>query len=481
MPDRLPYGAARHGAALAAPVTSRMTTGVVIEVHPATQSYRVRTAFGELREVPRICRDPGDNVLLPTNTVVVLHNELDGRWHIDGVLKQMPTLERNLNQVRVTNVPNVGGSDPQQELTEGAANFSAPGDPVDMLPNDWVRHSGDGNFSGVLSGGMNVMHSAPFAQIRTHAVTNSVEILAHEYRHVSSMGDLEIKNDGGKTSLTWRAGSDQSTENGADATNWTFRLDVGAEGNLFRFRVTAPGGQTLSEVHISPDGKMALTNMGGTDVTTTGYREDVLEDRTAVTHGNQAQTVMGVETHVVGAARATRVTQNDELTVGGGQATSVTGNQVLTIGGSLTQSIGASSRIDINSGYLDVVLGDPAKLGTEPGPLCFVNFKGDVQVKPGPAGGKFTAFGSLPGSVELGADAISSPRPDGSMGTSSSAQYSAMLFEQFQSMMSAFLNWADTHTHPTAVGPSSTALPPAGAIVNPLLTPIQSLRVKLGG
>lgn len=464
---------------MATPVVSRMLTGAVVEYFSGTHSYRVRTGRGELAEVPRIARDPGDNVVLPVGTMVVLHNEL-GFWVIDGILKQAPAGAQGFNQVSVSEAPNIGGNDPQNTQDENAASYRGAGDPKDMLPGDWVRHSGDGNFVGVLAGGMNTLHSAPFAQVRTHAVTNSVEILAHEYRHLSSMGDLEIKNDGGKTSLVWRAGADQSTENGANATNWTLRLDVGAEGNLCRFRVTTPQGQTLSEVHISPEGKLSVVAADGVDVTTSDYREDVRGGRISHVDGEFTQAVGGAEARTVGADRDTQIAQNDKLAIGGGQAVNVTGNQAITIGGSLAQSIGASSRIDVVSGYLDVVLGDLAKAGKEPGSLCFVNYKGDVQVVPAQQG-KFTAFGSMPGCIELGADAIPTPRADGSTGNSSVAPYSGMLFEMFNSMMSTLLNALDTHTHGSAMGPTTPPVIPFSPIVNPQVSPIQSQRVKLGG
>lgn len=479
MPDRLPTGAARTGAALATPVVARMLTGAVVEYFSSTHSYRVRTGRGELAEVPRIARDPGDNTILPVGTIVVLHNDL-GFWVIDGVLKQTPANAQEFNRISVSEAPNIGGNDPQNTQDINAASYRGSGDPKDMLPNDWVRHSGDGNFMGVLAGGMNTMHSAPFAQVRTHAASNSVEILAHEYRHLSSMGDLEIKNDGGKTSLVWRAGADQSTENGANATNWTLRLDAGAEGNLFRFRVTTPQGQTLSEIHVSPEGKLSLVAADGVDITSNSFREDVLGDHASNVDGALAQTIGGEETRSVGADRTTLITQNDKLAVGGGQAVNVTGNQAITIGGGLTQSIGTSSRIDVVSGYLDVVLGDLAKLGKDPGSLCFVNYKGDIQVLPGPSG-KFTAFGNVPGSIELGADAIPVPRADGSTSNNSVATYSAMLFEHFNSMMTTLLNALDTHVHGSAMGPTTNPVVPFTPVVNPQITPIQSLRVKLGG
>lgn len=457
-----------------------MALGSVIEYFSGTHTYRVRIGSGELSEVPRVCSDPGDNTILPVDTMVVLHDEL-GFWVIDGVLKQTPMYSREFNRISTSEAQNVGGENPQNAQSENASSYRGSGDPRDMLPNDWVRHSGDGNFMGVHAGGMNSMSSGPFAQVRTHATTNSVEVIAHEYRHISSMGDLEIVNDGGKTSLTWRAGSDQSTENGSNAQNWTLRVDAGAAGDLFRFRVTTPQGQTLSEMHISPEGKLSLVGTGGVDITSKDYREDVTGARVAVTEGAFTQEIGGAEARIVGGERTTQVTLNDTHSVGGGQALNVTGNQVLTIGGGLTQSIGASSRIDQVKGYLDLVLADPLKGGIPGNSLCLINYGGDVHIQPSATLGKAVIFGSMPGSVELGADAIPIPREDGSTTSQSIAPFSAMIFEQFNAMMSAFLTWADTHVHPTAVGPSATALPPAQPIVNPLLPPIQSLRVKIGG
>jgi len=480
MTNKLHHYAVRTGRALATPVVQRMCTGVVLEYFSGTQSYRVRTGTGELSEIPRITHDPGDNTILPVDTVVVLHNEL-GFWVIDGVLKQTPVFPTEFNRARVTEFSAVGGDDPLNEQSNNAASYRGAGDPRDLLPSDWVRHSGDGNFIGALAGGMNVLHSAPFAQVRTHAVTNSVEVLAHEYRHLSAMGTLEILSDGGKTSLHWRAGADQGTENGAGAGNWTLRFDAGAGGDLLRLRVTTPQGQTLSELHLDPEGRMALTGVGGVDITSGAtLRQDVLEDARTVIGGSCFETVSFDAISSVGGSCQASVGGNSLVTIGGGASANVTGDQLFTVGGHVTGVVGKSSRVDVNEGYLDVVLGDPLK-GKGGGAFSVVNYGGDILLQPSSTAGKLVAFGSMPGSVMLGADAIPKPRDDGSLTSESMAPYSAMLFEHFNSMMSTLLNLLDTHVHPSAVGPTGPPLIPSSPAVTPLLTPIQSLRVKLGG
>jgi hypothetical protein len=245
---------------------ARWETGIIRDYRAATRTYVVQLSSGrEPREMPRLVRDPGDTAILPRDTLVVVHDEL-GFPVIDSVLPQAPTNPVELAPTRVSEVRGVGGEDPVYAPPSDAATFRQPNDPTDVLSGDRVMAGQDGNLMAVLTGGTNVVKSSPFAQVRTHALNDMVEIISRVYRHITAMGDLRITNDGGKTSLIWRAGADQSTENGAGEENWTLRLDAGATGDLFNFEVTTPHGNTLAKIHMAADGRLEFTGVGGVDV-----------------------------------------------------------------------------------------------------------------------------------------------------------------------------------------------------------------------
>jgi hypothetical protein len=57
-------------------------------------------------------------------------------------------------------------------------------------------------------------------------------------------------------------------------------------------------------------------------------------------------------------------------------------------------------------------------------------------------------------------------------------------YEPMKEMIEAFLDWADSHTHLTAMGPSSpaqaAATGPATVKVKPKIEPVKSTRVMVG-
>jgi hypothetical protein len=245
----------QFGASIKAGGRKAWELGIIIDYSSASRTYKVRTASGLLpNEVPRLIRDPGDMSIIPRDTTVVLHDEL-GFLVIDSILPQAPSQPVELAPTRVTEIRGIGGEDPIYQSDEDAAKFRQPNEPQDLLAGDRVIASKDGNLVAVLAGGTNVIKSSPLAQIRTHSLTDMVEIISNVYRHISALGDLKITNVNGRTSLIWRAGSNQLTENGAGEENWTIRLDAGATGDLFNLEITTPDGNTLSKIHMSADGK----------------------------------------------------------------------------------------------------------------------------------------------------------------------------------------------------------------------------------
>jgi hypothetical protein len=484
---------------MAPPGPGRWTTGVVIDYDPTTQNYRLSIeGVGYNETAPRLARDPGDLTILPPDTIVVVHDAL-GYWVIDAVLKQAPITPSNLPPPTISEVRGVGGEDPARaDIGEDGARPAnrAPTDSVDTLAGDWIRRSPDGNFLGALAGGVNVMQSAPFAAIRTHALEELVEIFAHQYRHISAMGNFEIKTDNGKTSLVWRAGADQGDENGPGQENWTIRLDVGATGDLFDLSITTPDGNLLSRIHMSSSGKLQLIGVDGVDIVSGGDPKVVGKEVTASSKdveikGSLTQAIGQDMATQVGGSREASISGNDSVMFGNDKSEVVSRDYNSTINGHWRQKVVGGMvpapgvpayELELMNGGVTFVMSDVLTGANPAGMASFnvINNFGGVNFVCAPtAAGGFNVITALPGSVNLGATGTAIKLPNGSWQIGAVAPFGVMMYEPFMAMMTALLVLLDSHVHITAVGPT-TPIPIFTAAVSPLLPLIRSLRVSVG-
>ena len=453
---------------------------------------------GIIHDVPRLVGDPGEVGILAPGTIVVLHNEL-GFTVISSVLKGAATGAVEVNPARVSEIRGVGGEDGVYDQKNASADARAPNDPIDVIANDWLRKGVDNNFVGVMSGGTNILHSSPMAQIRTHGVNEMVEVFANLYRHISSMGNLEIVNDGGKTSLTWRAGADQSTENGANAENWTLRLDAGAAGDLFRLSVTTPHNNTLCEVHMSADGRLSLTGVAGVDISsgTRGTaREDVAENKEVSVLGDMSTTVKGEVTETFDAGKTTIVAKNDitsagadlQETIGRDRLTHIANKLITTVegGGKTPPPDEANIAIlwDAVNGGIESVTGNKG-VSTVKQSQNFVNYAGDFNVAV-PSSGKVHFISKGDDSVILGADGTATDQKSfkGHKFDVTVPKHHVCMWEEFEKFAQTLMEWCDTHVHLTAMGPSSPASAGAtkelSAKLKSKIEPVKSTRVLVG-
>ena len=473
------------------------------DVHPETQTYEIIGGSGGwIPDVRRLVEDPGTVGMLPRGTEVVVQYQL-GYPIIQGVLKGAVTGAVELTPARVSEVRGVGGEDGVYARGNDVSNSRAPNDPVDVLAGDWARKSRHNNMIGVLAGGTNVVSSSPMAQIRTHGINDMVEVFANLYRHVSSLGNMEIINDGGKTSLIWRAGADQLTENGANVENWTLRLDAGKIGDLFRLSVTTPHNNTLCELHMSADGRLSLTGVAGVDISSGARgtaREDVAENKEVSVLQNMSTSVAGAVFNAVGGGRETLVGTNDSVatgndlkeTVGHDRLTHVSNNLKTTVeGGSPLQPppVGSVAILwEAVNGGIESVTGNPAN-GATPTPKQsqnFVNYAGNFNfaIQPTAPDGKFVLISTGTDSVLLGANGAASSTPTGHT-FSPSATHHVCMWEEFKQLADTMITWCDEHVHLTGMGPtgpaSAGAVGPLSAKASSKVEPVKSTRVLVGG
>lgn len=468
---------------------------------PQAQTYTVvGGSSGPMPDVRRLVEDPGVVGVLPRGTEVVVHYEL-GFPVIASVLKSAASSAVEVNPARVSEVRGIGGEDGVYDQKNPSSVARAPNDPVDVISDDWIRKSRHNNMIGVLAGGTNIVSSSPMAQVRTHSVNDMVEVFANVYRHISALGNLEIVNNGGKTSLIWRAGSDQATENGANAENWTIRLDAGATGDLFRLSVTTPNNNTLCEFHMSADGRLSLTGVAGVDISSGARgtaREDVAEHKEVSVLKNMATTVGGDVSENFKGAKETIVATNDTVSSGNDLKETIGHDRLTHIANTLKTTVEGGGKTpppdegnlaiiwDAVNGGIETVTGNPGSGATSSPKQAqsFINYAGDFNFIV-PSKAKFNLVSTDDDSVLIAAGGSATSTSKGHTYSIETPKHHVCMWEEFEKVVNAIMDWADDHVHLSAMGPTgpakSSATGPMTAKVKDKIPDVKSKRVMVGG
>lgn len=356
-------GALRRGRTDDAP---RFERGTVVVYHSATHSALVRTDSGRsLRDVPQMIRGPGDYHHLPPGTSVIVSWDL-GYPVIIGCL-DFAGAPQVTSSVSITGTEGFGDDDPIQPTT-GANNYKPPGAPTDLGPGDWAKVGPLGNHVAVLDGGVTTL-GALSAQLRSLAGAGVLQLVARKLHAISDFGQWRTENDQGRTSFILRAGSNQSTQTGLDEQHWGIRLDLGASGDLFDFRITEPEGRTLFRLHAGADGRVQIYGNGGVDLSTGGggtgeLRQDVGGSRQHSVAGNASEAIGGDLKETVSGSVSTQVDRDRTSTIGGDDTLFAAGNRATAVGGHEVHvvtghgaSVGLETRV-VSGGWI-VDIGNP--------------------------------------------------------------------------------------------------------------------------
>jgi hypothetical protein len=295
----------------ATPNSTRGTRGKVIGVNSQDYTYQVlENGSTNPITIGRLLQDPSDATLLPTGTQVAISREY-GLPLIIGVIP-FTAGQSIIPPVAATSSSEVA----QPAISGGGGVYRLPHQPANLLPGDKVTVSPDGNYIGAMAGGMNTMKSG-LAEIRTHRLKDLAEVICRNFRLISDMGISEIKSEDGRVNWSFRGGAHQATESGVDQENWSIRIDLGAEGDLFHFELSQPDGTSLFRLQVNAEGGVELYGADGID---------------QISGRNWVESTLGTHTVTVGS--------NETKTVGGQQQETVNGNRTKTVSGSETRIVG---------------------------------------------------------------------------------------------------------------------------------------------
>lgn len=425
--------------------------GTVIEYHSDRYTAKVRTERGRvLTGVPRLRSMPGDVAPLSPGTEVLLSFDY-GFPIIMGVLA-MPA-QRGTTEGSPFSVTDQDPDGPSQSRLE-VGNFRGPNEPTDLVAGDQAFIGQEGNSIGALTGGTNVMRSTPLSQVRTHSIGEMVEIISRNFRHVTDMGEMSISNTDGRVNMSFRGGTDQRSETGADEENWSIRMDLGSEGDLFNFELTTPRGQTLFRFHVDAEGHVEIFGINGVDLqsgTRTGgqHTEDHSGDSTRTVRGNRASRTTGSETRSAGSV--TQSIDNDHvLSAGNDILTSALRDVTVGAGRNLFFSVQGGGDgenavfYDVNSGDWLVDIGSSTN---QNGNYHVRTVAGDMSFE-STLGGDFTVS-TQTGNIltESQQVKLSTSQPDSVILGGNSLASHLVKWEELQRHLLQLYRALDTHTH----------------------------------
>jgi hypothetical protein len=426
--------------------------GTVISVDAGNHVYYVALNSGRAMHMSRIRSHPGDMVLLPIRTQVIVTWAL-GLPYIMGVLPSEVAADTTETPQAITDVPGHGGQDPVLQRNMGAV-ARAPTEPNDILPGDYNGMSPDGAAVSALHGKVAQLRGGPMAKVQAFGETDRVKIVTGIFDFISWMGEAKIINNGGKTSYVWRGGTDQITQTGPDEEKYTIWLDVGHTGDVILLQVKNRQKQVVFRFHVSASGACEIFAAGGMNQHGGGAASDVNPtrihgSRETEVAGASVERVSGNSTHTCEGTHRRNISGDDNRNIGGGQSIYVTSDHQLQVSGNSDETIAGTKTVTGIEGITHEVLADGTyAVNTQLGNIVFTT-----------AAGKFQVRSAVPGSIELGIDPTSH----------------VVKFEELQSVMMSFKAQLDlmfqmirNHTH--AIGPSG--ITPSVELVAGLSAPL---------
>lgn len=454
--------------------------GTIVSVDAQRYSYTVRTMRGRaLPGLPRKRSSPSDLTLLPVGVTVIVRFDL-GTPYIDGVL-DIPADNPTDAGIPTTGVGNASTSDFLASSQTG--NYRANNEPSDMIPGDYLIGNASGARVGVLEGGVAMLMGSGLAAVRAHLLKDLVEIISRNYRHISDMGEFKIENKDGRVNMSFRGASDQASESGADEQNWTIRLDLGSVGDMFNFELTTPEGQTLFRMHVDSDGRCTIFGLDGV-VLQSGARHGEASvneqggNAENIVRGDRTDTVDGAFTTNVGSDAAATVSGNCTTSCGGDHTTATVRDYGVSAGRDVSVTAAKAMTTNVLDGDSKTVVGQTTKpngrysVETLRGRILLKSLQGgniEFETQTGTitnTSRKFVAKTNGSDSVILGGDALVAH---------------ITRFEQFETLVRAFMSAHDTHTHTVSGATSSPPVVGMTATIGRLIAACKSLRVGVGG
>jgi hypothetical protein len=212
--------------------------------------------------------------------------------------------------------------------------------------------------------------------------------------------------------------------------------------------------------------------------------------------GQLNEIVTGAIVQKTGSKRIAEISEDDRTIVGHNKTTSINNHEMRTVGGNLQSTVTGGDALEANplnvavmmkvlngsyvldigneldtaspaamAGYNVFIHNGEITLGQDPGPMAIPAKQSSVSLN-----------SLLPNSIALGGTA--------NPASTNPALLHACVFEALALMMSTLIGLLDSHTHPTAWGPSGPANAPSpggfASSISSMVPNVQSIRVLIG-
>jgi len=434
--------------------------GVIVRVNPAQGSCDVSAGgnyYGNV-PLPGLSRDvegSGGSFEIPRRgTPVVLR--LDVGWPVISQVLPISTDQEAVSRPSFDLDP-TGSSSGDLFPTDDGPTF------LGRMPKD--MHLGDRGWVGnqgqklaVLDGGVVVMEASPMARVEAIQDGDTLVMAGRNARLLTGFGNLEFRDEGGKSSFVFEGGTDQVTQTGAGKENWTVRAEMGgdAEG-LLNFQTRDLGGQQVSSLTLEMDGSERRYNAGNTTVAVDGRHECSIRQgrQTYVQQGSDYLEVRGVREEQIYGNHITEAFDTRFCRVGGDRRDTVMRdwslaamrNMKINVSGDALQSTPLTNALDVvvtNGSVMfdvgNVTAGDTVKAMS--GFKVNTHGPGNVELLANELGMLMMDAALPTASVYVGANIstqATAPKP--------SIFEPAVLGWKFIALMTALIATFDSHTH----------------------------------
>ena len=331
-----------------------------------------------------------------------------------------PTEKQAEYQTKITPVRGFGGEDPAANATGRRSYRWGPGD---LMPGDKVIAGRQGNFLGVLSGGVTKLVGGPLSQILLSKLGDLVRIMARNFEVISDFGTMRMLNRDGAASFEILGNASAKKSNSSKGTDYdyTFRLggkslfDLTLMKDKFQFRVEEDGQafiKTPKSFHIDMGSPPDIKIRGDSRRRVAGNVSDVTDgDAMKVYRGTKTER-MGRAVFVCSGPYNKAISGNETRTLLGAKKESIRGPSA-----SLTETTGYG--LNIGSGDYTLFIGDPTLASIPPVPLAAQLKLGsyDLKVTAGDIKGTIVTKGDVSFQTSLGSVSLKTLAGDATLST----------------------------------------------------------------
>jgi hypothetical protein len=472
----------------------------VVKFHQKGDAYDVVSlgwcglieAGARFNEIPRKIEDPSLQAPLALGTIVVV--DKTGYPFISGVLPVGASEDQD-----APNIPNLG-VDAGPDDTELGTSASY-GRPVakGIMAGDWLRKSPDGNYVAVLRKGINWLFANKQTQIFMSRIGDFIGIYSKEFIHRSGIGELRIGQQDGEGFLQFDAGFDLLNEVAYKATKYPFTVGlgkaakkIGGQDCIACLTIKNPDDKKpVSGIYFTNAGRIKFLAHAGYEFLMANkgpHDEEIGGDKRTRIAGNRAQRVGGARFQTIEQGDSTTVGSNKDTTIGNDENKTVQRNAYKTVMGNVSMQIrggdaapelpttkGYEMQILNNSYVVEVGSKKAGSLQSLPLEMGFYMHNGELIIGENPLVPATLCNISMHvnkplsggGGIHLGGH-LKSPTTNAPVLHNEAAKWFASL-----------ITWLDTHTHPTAWGPSGVPISPSTSVLTSDIPKMRSLYVGI--